>query len=260
MAVTLSQQEYWDLVKQPQHEASDKADAYETVFQYPAELGQGYNRSIELRDGLDLGIDHYQLHENVTTQAPERPHPIEYVFRIAGKGNQFDALSAGQYALYGSGTAPAETSKHRPDEAVLEINVHIEPSVFNAYLGESFDLTSEGLGYLVQPTEQLYSERTGVTTAAMRTALHQLLHCPFTGITKKVYLESKVWELMALLLDQELNRREVKHCVNQLKPDDIQRVYHAQEILLQQLNNPPSLLNLARQVGLNDCTLKRGFR
>ena len=260
MAVTLSQQEYWDLVNQPQQEASDQAEAFETVFQYPAELGQGYNRSIELRNGLDLGVDHYQLSECVTTHAPERPHPIEYVFRIAGKGNQFDVLSAGQYALYGSGMAPAETSEHTADEMVLEINVHIEPFILRTYLGESFDLTSEGLGYLFKPTEQLFSERLGVTTAAMHTALHQLLHCPFTGLIKKAYLESKVWELMALLLDQELQRQEVKRCSKRLKPDDIERVYHAQEILLQQLDNPPSLLSLARQVGLNDCTLKRGFR
>ena len=260
MGLTLSQQEYWDLVKQPQYKSFDKADAFETTFQYPAELGQGYNRSIELRDGLDLGIDHYQLHQSVTTHAPERPHPIEYMFRIAGKGNQFGALSAGQYALYSSGTAPSEISEHTADETVLELILLIEPSVLKTYLGEPFDLASAGLGHLVQPTEQLYSERIGVTTAAMNTALHQLLHCPFTGITKKVYLEGKVWELMALLLDQELQRRQVKHCANQLKPDDIERVYHAQKILLQQLDNPPSLLNLARQVGLNDCTLKRGFR
>ncbi|ESA33724.1 transcriptional family [Leptolyngbya sp. Heron Island J] len=260
MAVTLSQQEYWDLVKQPQHEVSEEADTFETAFQYPAELGQGYSRSIELRDGLDLGIDHYQLRERVTTHAPERPHPIEYVFRIAGKGNQFDALSAGQYALYGSGMAPAETSEHTPDETVLEINVHIEPSVLRTYLGESFDLTSAGLDYLFQPTEQLYFERLGVTTVAMHTALHQLLHCPFTGITKKAYLESKVWELMALLLDQELQRRDVQPSPSQLKSDDIDRIHHARKILLQQLDNPPSLLSLARQVGLNDCTLKRGFR
>lgn len=26
------------------------------------------------------------------------------------------------------------------------------------------------------------------------------------------------------------------------------------------MDQPPSLINLARQVGLNDCTLKRGFR
>ncbi|MEM9804418.1 MAG: hypothetical protein AAF959_03995 [Cyanobacteria bacterium P01_D01_bin.56] len=90
MAITLSQQDYWNLVKKTQHKVTSKVDTFETVFQCPAELGQGCYRSFEFRDGLDLGIDHYQLHENVTTQAPERPHPIEYVFRIQGQGSQLE--------------------------------------------------------------------------------------------------------------------------------------------------------------------------
>ena len=45
-----------------------------------------------------------------------------------------------------------------------------------------------------------------------------------------------------------------------LKPEDIDRIHHAKEILTEQIDNPPLLLDLARQVGLNDCTLKRGFR
>lgn len=34
----------------------------------------------------------------------------------------------------------------------------------------------------------------------------------------------------------------------------------AKDILNANFDNPPSLTELARQVGLNDCTLKRGFR
>lgn len=94
----------------------------------------------------------------------------------------------------------------------------------------------------------------------MQTALHQILNCPFDGVTKKVYLESKVWELMALLIDQERQRQDKQPEPNPLKSDDIERIHHAREILAQQLDHPPSLLDLSRQVGLNDCTLKRGFR
>jgi AraC family transcriptional regulator, transcriptional activator of the genes for pyochelin and ferripyochelin receptors len=41
---------------------------------------------------------------------------------------------------------------------------------------------------------------------------------------------------------------------------DLDRLYQAREILLQDLENPPSLLDLAKQVGLNDYKLKAGFR
>jgi AraC-like DNA-binding protein len=125
------------------------------------------------------------------------------------------------------------------------------------FLGESLDLKAVGLAHLIQP-KQIYYQRAGTPTVTMQTTLHQLINCPFAGITQRIYLETKVWELMALLIDQELA------LINQqplpLKADDIERVYHARDILRQNHSSPPSLLNLARQVGLNDCTLKRGFR
>ena len=94
----------------------------------------------------------------------------------------------------------------------------------------------------------------------MQTVLHQILYCPFQGITKKIYLESKVWELMALLIEEEKERHQSKHSASALKPDDIDSLHHAKEILNRSLDNPPSLKELARQIGSNECSLKRGFR
>lgn len=42
--------------------------------------------------------------------------------------------------------------------------------------------------------------------------------------------------------------------------DAINRVHHTREILLQRLDSPPTLVELAQEVGLNECTLKQGFR
>ena len=140
----------------------------------------------------------------------------------------------------------------------MQVSVHIEPEVFQTFFGDR-ELASMGLEHLIK-RDRSYYHCQGTTTVAMQTVLHQILHCPFGGITKKIYLESKVWELMALLIEEEKERHQSKHSTFTLKPDDVDRIHHAKEILTQQINNPPLLLDLARQVGLNDCTLKRGFR
>jgi transcriptional regulator GlxA family with amidase domain len=46
----------------------------------------------------------------------------------------------------------------------------------------------------------------------------------------------------------------------QLSRDDRDRIVYAQELLQSNLQSPPSLITLARQVGLNDRKLKEGFR
>jgi AraC-like DNA-binding protein len=61
-----------------------------------------------------------------------------------------------------------------------------------------------------------------------------------------------------------LSREIVRFIVSSMSPrirsSDIDRLHRAKEILLQDLENPPSLLELARLVGLNDYKLKSGFR
>jgi AraC-like DNA-binding protein len=94
----------------------------------------------------------------------------------------------------------------------------------------------------------------------MEVALQQILNCPYQGMMKRMYLESKVLELMVLLVEEDVAARQGEKDTFSLKPDDVERIHYAKEVLLRNLDNPPSLIELARQVGLNDCTLKRGFR
>ncbi|NJN38384.1 MAG: helix-turn-helix transcriptional regulator [Acaryochloridaceae cyanobacterium CSU_3_4] len=260
MAITIEQQDYQALFEaSEQNTSSHLADSFDVVSPYPEPLGQGCYRSIDLREGIELRIEDYQLHDDLVVQSPERSHPIEYTFYLVSASQPTSSV-ANQYFLCGSGTAPVEIWNTAADQQILEVNVHLEPIALQAFLGESFDLGSAGLDHLIRPAEQLYYQRQGTTTAAMQTTLHQLLHCPFVGITQKMYLETKVWELMALLIDQEQDLKIGLRSTTPLKTDDIERVHHAKDILLQHHSNPPSLMDLARRVGLNDCTLKRGFR
>jgi AraC-like DNA-binding protein len=262
MTITLSQYDYWALF-QDAEENAPTTDEFDTVWKYPKQLGQGYWREIQLWDGLELAIAHYQLHDSVVMQLPEREHPLEYTFHLSGDcTNQRNSTRAGQYSLYGSGLAPIELAEWS-DTKQVDVNVHIDPELFTTWLGQTSASIPQELQHLIKSSPQIYYVCSGTTTGAMQTALQQILQCPFQGITKRMYLESKVWELMALLIEQELKRHETTKSIRPthlLKPDDVDRIHQARNILLQRLDNPPSLIDLARQVGLNDCTLKRGFR
>jgi AraC-like DNA-binding protein len=258
VTITLSHRAYWDLFAETVEQ--NAPDPQDITWRYPHQLGDGTWREIELRDGLDLAIAHYQVHQPISIHLPERPHPIEYTFRLSGQGAgaSYD-LNSGQYCLYGSGIAPTETTEFAPSESVVEVNVHIDPDLFLSLWGRSGASEME-VAHLFTPDSQPYYTRVGQITTAMQIAVQQIVQCPFAGITQRLYLESKVWELMGLLLAQEMDQTRERAIAPRLKPDDIDRIHQAKEILLQRLDNPPSLLELARQVGLNDCTLKRGFR
>lgn len=112
---------------------------------------------------------------------------------------------------------------------------------------------------LSEGSEQPY-DYLGKTTPVMQIALEQILNCPYQGLTKQIYLEGKCWELIALRLEQLVASYSQLSKSRVLQPDDIDRIHLAKEVLIRHLNNPPSLLGLARQVGLNDYKLKLGFR
>ena len=95
--------------------------------------------------------------------------------------------------------------------------------------------------------------------SAMQLALNQILNCPFTGVTKKLYLESKCLELIALKLEQLTIHNSPRSPEHILKADDIDRIHQARDILIDRVQHPPSLAELSRQVGLNDRKLKQGF-
>jgi AraC family transcriptional regulator, transcriptional activator of the genes for pyochelin and ferripyochelin receptors len=77
---------------------------------------------------------------------------------------------------------------------------------------------------------------------------------------KRMSLESKVLELVTLQFAQLLTQGRKDISTNHLQIGDIERIHQAKDTLIKNFDNPPSLMSLARQVGLNHYKLKVGFR
>ena len=234
-------------------------DDFDITRRHP--FGSGYRREIWLRDCISLEIYNYQLKKSIAVEYIDRQHWIEFQFYILidspSKNLNF---STGEYFLSGSGMAPEHIYSPEKFLQEVEISVHIKPEAFRAFAGDTSGELPKELQHLIRRSDQLTYERYGIQTFAMQLAVQQILQCPYQGITKRMYLETKVWELMTLLIEQEIqiNQGEVNNSV--VKPSDVECIYYAREILLKHLDNPPSLIQLARQVGLNDRKLKQGFR
>lgn len=156
MTITLSQRDYWDLFRASQTPKKvDPQNPFEFVTTYPTQLGQGSHRFMQLRQGVTLQIDHYQPYDDLVMVSPERSHSLEYDFLLSGKVFQPHVVTGGQYALCGSGTAPAEVCRKLADEMLLSVNVHIWPSTLKAFLGETFDFTQGGLAHLIRSCNQV---------------------------------------------------------------------------------------------------------
>lgn len=263
MTITISEQAYDELfeatVERSQH--PDPDDLLDVMYKFPQPIGQGYRREIELRPGLVLTILDMQLHERMILVLPEREQWLEYHFHFSGEHqDEYTSIGDRQYIFCGSGLAPQETLDAKDRKPFLEISIHMAPELLRSFTGDAAGQLPPQLQPLIRQSDQQYYCRCGTATLTMQSVAQQILQCPYRGITKRLYLESKVLDLMGILIRQEVEMQDDKSNSLGLKPDVVERAYHAREILWQRLDNPPSLVELAQMVGLNSRALKEGFR
>ncbi|MBH8577766.1 helix-turn-helix transcriptional regulator [Nostocaceae cyanobacterium CENA369] len=224
-------------------------------------FGEGYLRQIRLRDCVFLDIYNCQDNKSGLVESPYRKHPVEFQFFIPVASKSQDIhFRSGEYFLSGSGMARESSSFLSESFSIITVAIYMNYEKFRSFIADPCGELPKNLQHLIRPFEHPTYERYGTITPAMLLALQQILQCPYQDTAKRLYLESKVWELAALMVDQEIQINQDSLESIKLKPSEIERIYYAKEILLKYLDNPPSLIQLAQQVGLNDRKLKEGFR
>ena len=227
----------------------------------------GYRQTVNLRPGLYVLIDDYTLQDDLIVETgnstPCEPTlDIEMSFMLSGHNREEKVQPC--YNFFSTDWCDADGGQFhwQADEHILKFDIHITPDLFETLVGEQFETLLPCLRRIIQqprPSQEQFRHMQP-TTAAMQSAIHQILHCPYQGLTRWLYWESKVLELIALQLDPVSQHPPVASVKSSLSSEDIDRIYDASTILLQRLANPPSLMELARLVGLNDYKLKQGFR
>ncbi|SEO83637.1 AraC-type DNA-binding protein [Mucilaginibacter gossypiicola] len=96
-------------------------------------------------------------------------------------------------------------------------------------------------------------------TPEMKRVITDICECKKTGEVKKYYTESKVLELLMLQLEQ-MQKDSNEDDAPQIKTEDIEKLYHAKELLDKVYVNPPTIKKLSRLINLNEFKLKQGFK
>ena len=242
---------------------SDYANGAEQFFELPSPLGQGYWRSFQLRPKLQLTVadlEKRQTHIH-KIQQHSQTMPLTLSFYLSGGCSvDNDGLSrpveevAGKSYLYCLPNT-AEVEHYPAKQRIRRVRFQIFPELIQAFEDQLHELPTDIRQAIEQPGKVTLHCSSSITPM-QRQILQQIFQCPFQGLTRQIYLEAKVLELLALQLEQ-LNAPSP---INKLPTNDIERIYHARDILIRNVTKPPSLAELARQVQLNERKLKQGFR
>lgn len=234
-------------------------DCSETRFEMPAVLGSGYHREIPLHPGLELNI-FSKTYRDVTVSVPENEHLVQFEVFLSGIVDSGDFLyQDDQWGYVGSSGIQRSFNAFYPEsQTIAGIDIHIQPQLLSQLFPT--DDVPPLVHDLIQAdrAQTVFSPR---TTQEIRTVVKQIMNCSFVGLAKQFYLQGKVFELIGLQLDglAQLQNQAVASTPS-LKPDTVDRIQAAAEILRSQLENPPTQQTLAQQVGISDRTLQKGFK
>ena len=246
--------------------SANKKTPLDIFWNLPKEIGAGSIQKNRLKTGFELYITDFKLREPLAMNRKSNAPAIGLNFALSGsirtriqypKSDDF-VMDSGQSSLYyvpASSTSGEAATK----EPVLAVSIQMEPWFFNTILERETNRIPDDFGDIASVSPGRY-QYTDVITPLMQAVVHQIINCPYHGLTRQLYLEGKAYELIAYKLEQSLSNKKEYQKTFTLRPDDIERAGHARELVRRNLENPPRLLELAKIVGLPHPKLNFCFR
>lgn len=123
-------------------------------------------------------------------------------------------------------------------------------------------LFSTEAGYIdflsLENKDKKYYNEDAISPAIM-VVLHQILNANFQKNLQPLYLKGKVYELLTLYFNRT-NEADIEQCPFLADQESISKIHRAKEIIIDRMTEPPSLLELSNEIGLNIKKLKEGFK
>ena len=214
---------------------------------------------------LDKGF--YVLHfqnESKTTQNFEREINSNFIqIHFCLRGSSKFLFNEGSYAF--DVLDNRSILLYNP-QRILPINLEIQPKTTLVSLLISIEkfhsLFSKESGYIPflsdeNSNKKYYDDSEIKPTVAI--VLHQIINSNINSSIKDLYVKGKVYELLSLHFQQEENT-EGEYCPFLVDEQNVLKIRKAKEIIISRMSEPPSLQELATEIGLNLKKLKEGFK
>ncbi len=124
---------------------------------------------------------------------------------------------------------------------------------------ELFSSDADYITFLSEENKEKKYYKEHEISHALGIVLNQLIHYSLHTAVKKLYFKGKVFELLSLYFHQS-NQSDAEQCPFLADQVSMPKIKQAKEIIISHITEPPSLKELANEVGLPINRLKEGFK
>jgi len=228
---------------------------------------QAKNVAISSEQLFEVNEDFTLLHiKNNSSDNQCFTHPIDenYIqFHFCVKGKIRFNFNQGQYSL--DILEDQSLLLYNPERG-LPINLEVYQDswmvsilVSIKKLHELFSREASYIDFLTDENRDKKYYKQGEISPAMAVVLSQILNFNMHASVKEIYLKGKAYELLGLFFNRP-EEADIEQCPFLDDEDNVKRIKLAKEIIIQRMVNPPSLVELAEEVGLSLKKLKEGFK
>lgn len=143
-------------------------------------------------------------------------------------------------------------SDSKPLECIV---VSTSISSLDNHPNQEGDLFGEMLNKLVNPKDHYEEGPSFFMTPEMQSIVNQIFENKYHGKTKMMFFRSQITTLLAHFFGQLSTTTEIV-----IPQDEKDKLLLAKEILAKNIENPPSLSELSKEIGLNSFKLKKNFK
>ncbi|TWO33911.1 helix-turn-helix transcriptional regulator [Seonamhaeicola sediminis] len=148
----------------------------------------------------------------------------------------------------------------------LPINLQVEPNSWMVSILISikkfhglFSTEADHILFLNEENKDKKYYKDGVISPSMAIVLNQLINYNLSSSIKHIYFKGKAYELLSLYFNRSEDA-DVEQCPFLVDEANVIKIRNAKDIIVSRMAEPPSLQELADEIGLNLKKLKEGFK
>ncbi len=242
----------------------------ESQFDIPLMWGEGKVNFFSFDDGLTLWLSTYRLKEDFELEYQCEVRSPLYIFFLL-KGQLLSQKPTDDKPLELNGMQILLSGFPASGHFCLTSPKNINNTLAVLRIDQNKYLSKKGFGLEDLP-EKLqwlfnhhskevqciyYPDRSTVNAGIL---VMEMQHCELEGLIRSCFIEAKLQELLSIILNRAMETCNEERVEMTLGEDDVQKIKLARDILIEDLQNAPTIEQLSKKAGLNRQKLKTEFK
>lgn len=225
----------------------------------------GVYKKIQFNSGFDASIMDYSALNPITASVETSKAAFGFGFCLSGSTrtriqclkDEF-TIQQGQSVIYFLPDVRVQ-SVSTSQERVKRVTIEFPFAYFQKFVGEENSSVPNSIISLTRGGDPPSFRLVDKLTPWMHKVLLQIFNCRLEGMARAFFMEAKLMELIAGKFDHLGKHEKISKAANKLTKKDIDSLHYARELIVQNIEYPRGLFELARTIGMSRTKLLNGF-